>query len=109
MWVSVSSGLAAVPGLHDDDLGRGDQVQRRPNLFVEQIGIDVFRPQIGHLEVERRALRPNLLEFGGLLADFLGQANPGQQAVVSLYQMVDKIPGQRDAQRWPNDRARPLA
>ena len=95
--------------MHDDDLARRDQVQRRADLFVEQIGIDVFRPQIGHLQVERRALRPDLLEFCVLLADLLAQANPGQQAVVSLHQMVDKIPGQRDAQRWANDRARPLA
>src|ERR1700686_2109508 len=60
-------------GLHDDDVVRRYEVQGRADAFVEQVGIDVLRPQVRNPEVQCRTLRPNRLQIGGRRSDLTVQ------------------------------------
>src|SRR6266446_5106990 len=50
-------------GLHDDSLAGRDEVQGGAHAFVEQVGIEVIRLEVGHLQIERLALRPDRFEL----------------------------------------------
>src|SRR5437660_12904931 len=83
--------------LHDDDVVRRYEVQGRTNAFVEQVRVDMLRPEVGNPEVQCCTLRPYRLEIGGGRADLAVQAQPRLKPALALDQMVRKIPGQRDA------------
>src|ERR1700745_483659 len=61
---------------HDDDVVRRDEAQCRSDPLVKEVRIDVLGPQVGHLQIESRALRPSGLEVGGRGADFPIEAKP---------------------------------
>src|ERR1700746_3976555 len=63
-------------GLHDDDVVRRYEVQGRANAFVEQVRIDMLRPEVGNPEVQCRTLRPYRLEIGVRRSDLAVQVQP---------------------------------
>jgi hypothetical protein len=93
--------------LHEDDLIGRDQVQGRPDLFVEQIGINVIRLQVGDPQIECLALPSNRFEISIFSAYLSRQAQPPDQPVFPFDQIVKKISGQGDADNRPENKMRP--
>ena len=93
--------------LHDDDLIGRDQVQGGPDLFVEQVGVNVIRLQVGDPQIECLALPPNRFEIGIFGAYLSRQAQPSDQPVLAFDQIVKKISGQGDADNRPENKMRP--
>ena len=77
--------------MHDDSLAGRDVVQRRAYPFIEQIGIQMIRLEVGHLQIERLALCPDRFETGTFVTNLSRQLHPGKQPAVALDQMVDEI------------------
>ena len=95
-------GLSVGIGLHDDDVVWRDQVQSRANAFVEQIRIDVLRPEVRNPQFQCCTLRADRLDIRGRGSDLTIEAQPSLKAAVALDQVIGKISSQRD----PDNRAK---
>jgi len=86
----LASGVG-LPGLDNEDFGRRDEIKRRSDLLVEQVGVDMIRVETGDLVGERVVLG---LHSGECLLSgmqLLSDVSPSTQTPIALKGVVDKI------------------
>jgi len=89
--------------LHDDDVVRGNEVQRGSNPLVEQVRVNVFRAEIGNSQIESRSPHSGCIKIGRLDTDLPVQTEPSPQPAITLDQVVGKVSGQRDPDHGTED------
>jgi len=82
---------ARLPGWNDEDFVRRDKIERRSDLLVEQIGVDMIRVETGNLVRERVVLGLDRGECLLSSMQLLSDVSPSTQTPIALKGVVDKI------------------
>jgi hypothetical protein len=86
---------AGLPGLNNEDFVRRDEIERRSNLLVEQIGVDMIRVETRDLVGERIVLGLDGSECLLSGVQLLSDVSPSTQTPIALKGVIDKIRGER--------------
>ena len=86
---------ARLPGWNDEDFVRRDKIERRSDLLVEQIGVDMISVETGNLVRERVVLGLDRGECLLSSMQLLSDVSPSTQTSIALKGVIDKIRGER--------------